>query len=276
MVYILQSRDITTLPVLRKEIKKGEINAKSFTLKGVAASPGKTEGIVQFVLDDQPPKEAEKLFKKGNILVTYVLHPEYYAVFTKAKGIITKVDTILAHPAIFARELGIPFVVGVDIEYIKDGDRICVDGYTGEVVIHSPRNVLKLFPLTESKIEVKSKEAKKIREEYIIALENIDTEKIKQTIKYSFKRIKELYLGGEKNKSFEIYYLINSLMEKTTPNILSRKFKGLSNIVQKADRKEKPQNETEKKIFEIYNLIKKYLNYQTKDSKDIPKLLFGI
>ncbi|NOZ81954.1 MAG: hypothetical protein GXO63_02270 [Candidatus Micrarchaeota archaeon] len=272
-VYILQSKDIV---LSSKKDREKPTDKKATILKGVPASPGKAEGVAQFILDDQPPEEAKKLFKKGNILVTYVLHAEYYPIFIKARGIVTKVNTILAHPAIFARELGIPCVVGVDVEYITDGDIISIDGYTGEVFVYNPRNVLKSFNLIEVNNKPESTEAKNIEKEYIAALEELDVEKIRNILRYSFKRIKRLYLEGDQKKCFEIYYLINSLMEKSTPDILSRKFKDFHVIIQKADKKEKPRNETEEKIFKIYNLIKKYINYQTEDSKDIPKLLFGV
>lgn len=274
-IYILQSRDIIS-PLKRTTTIESKKYNKGLCLKGTPASPGKTQGIAQFILDDQPPDEGIKLFKKGSILVTYVLHAEYYPIFIKAKGIVTKVDSILSHPAIFARELGIPCVVGVNIEHVVDGDVITVDGDKGEVRISNPRLVLKQFELSEVRRQIKSEEAKRIREEYIEALENLDVEKLKIIIKECFAKIKELYLSGRKEESLDLYYLINSLLEETTPALLSQKFKDLIDILQRADKKEKPKNEVESKIFRIYELIKGYVNYQTEDSKDIPTLLFGL
>ncbi|WP_461864421.1 PEP/pyruvate-binding domain-containing protein [Thermococcus sp.] len=108
-LWILQSRDITT----KMETEENKAQIKGWhPLKGIPASSGVSRGKAYFILDDQPPEEAERLFPEGGILVTYVLHAEHYNIFVKASGIVTKVDSILSHPAIIARELGIPCVVG--------------------------------------------------------------------------------------------------------------------------------------------------------------------
>ncbi|ANF22653.1 hypothetical protein A7C91_05330 [Thermococcus piezophilus] len=109
-------RDITVLARKSKKVKESSRASQGWhRLTGVPAGPRRVRGKAYFVLDDQPPEEAEKLFPKGGVLVTYVLHAEYYGLSMKASGIVTKVESILSHSAIIARELGIPCVTGVDV-----------------------------------------------------------------------------------------------------------------------------------------------------------------
>jgi pyruvate,water dikinase len=58
-------------------------------------------------------------------------------VFTKIVGVVTDAGGTVAHPAVTAREFGIPAVVGTSVATrdIKSGDRIRVNGTTGVVEI---------------------------------------------------------------------------------------------------------------------------------------------
>jgi hypothetical protein len=64
-------------------------------------------------------------------------------------------------------------------------------------------------------------------------------------------------------------------MEEETPLVLSKNFKNLVEVLDMADRNKPPRTEDERKLFRTYGIIKKYLNYQTDDSKDIPNMLQG-
>jgi pyruvate,water dikinase len=61
--------------------------------------------------------------------------PPWTPLFAIASGVVTDSGGILSHPAIVAREYGIPCVVGtrVGTEAIPDGAMITVDGDNGTV-----------------------------------------------------------------------------------------------------------------------------------------------
>ncbi len=273
-LWLLQSRDVTVLTQKLGEAKESPKASQGwYKLTGIPASPGKARGRAYFVLDDQPPKEAERLFPKGGILVTYVLHAEYYNLFMKASGIVTKIESLLSHPAIIARELGIPCVAGVDVEAIRDGDEVIVDGDAGVVYVRNPRRRFKRLGLWEASWK-EDELIEGIREEYLKALGELDAEKLERTILVAFEYVRKLY-PADKERAFNVYHFINTLMEEETPRILGERF-DIVEIFSRADRGEKPRNETEKRLFEIYDALKRFINYSDEQVKDIPFLLFWI
>lgn len=102
-------------------------------LKGMAASPGKVEGIARVITS---PEELG-LLQQGEILVTRVTAPSWAPVFGKIKATVTDIGGMMSHAAIVCREYGLPAVTGTGSAStsIKTGDRISVNGSTGEVVI---------------------------------------------------------------------------------------------------------------------------------------------
>jgi len=63
-------------------------------------------------------------------------------VFPSMGALVTDIGGILSHPAIIAREHGIPAVVatGNATQVLKDGQRVTVDGTTGVVELADGRN----------------------------------------------------------------------------------------------------------------------------------------
>ena len=102
-------------------------------LKGMAASPGKVEGIARVITS---PDELG-LLQQDEILVTRVTAPSWAPVFGKIKATVTDIGGMMSHAAIVCREYGLPAVTGTGSAStsIKTGDRISVNGSTGEVVI---------------------------------------------------------------------------------------------------------------------------------------------
>ena len=104
-------------------------------VKGLAASPGVVEGPARFVhsLD-----EFDQV-KDGEILVCRMTNPAWVVLFTKISGLVTEAGGAVSHPAVVAREFGIPAVVGTTNagDRIATGDRIRVNGGTGVVEILS-------------------------------------------------------------------------------------------------------------------------------------------
>lgn len=100
-------------------------------LKGTPASAGVVKGRVKIILKPEDAKE----MGKGEILVATETTPEYTAAILRASAIITDFGGVLSHPAIAAREMGIPGVVGTfkATKILKDGMEVVVDGTEGVV-----------------------------------------------------------------------------------------------------------------------------------------------
>ena len=102
-------------------------------IKGLAASPGVVEGPARFVASLEEFDQVQA----GDILVCRMTNPAWVVLFTKIKGLVTEAGGTVSHPAVVAREFGIPAVVGTGNagERIKTGDRIRVNGATGVVEV---------------------------------------------------------------------------------------------------------------------------------------------
>ncbi|MEZ5009760.1 MAG: PEP-utilizing enzyme [Chitinophagales bacterium] len=102
-------------------------------LTGMAASPGDVEGIARIIntTDDLD------LLQQDEILVTRVTAPSWAPVFGKIKATVTDIGGMMSHAAIVCREYGLPAVTGTGsgTTTIKTGQRIRVNGSTGEVTI---------------------------------------------------------------------------------------------------------------------------------------------
>jgi phosphoenolpyruvate synthase/pyruvate phosphate dikinase len=64
-------------------------------------------------------------------------NPAWVVLFTKIAGLVTDAGGVASHPAVVAREFGIPAVVGTALatERIKSGDRVRVNGGSGIVEV---------------------------------------------------------------------------------------------------------------------------------------------
>lgn len=104
-------------------------------LSGMAASPGRVEGVARVI------RSADELdqVQHGEILVTPVTAPSWAPVFGKLKATVTDIGGMMSHAAIVCREYGLPAVTatGTASTTIKTGQRLLVDGSTGEVTILS-------------------------------------------------------------------------------------------------------------------------------------------
>lgn len=102
-------------------------------LRGIPASPGVAKGVVRVVHGAQ---DAER-FHEGDVLVTEMTEPAMVVMMNRAAAIITDTGGLTCHAAIVSRELGIPCVVATKqaTSALHDGDRVSVDGASGEVHI---------------------------------------------------------------------------------------------------------------------------------------------
>lgn len=103
-------------------------------VKGTPASRGKASGKARVILPDE-----NQNLKPGEVLVVYITDASMFVdIIGKASAIVTDVGGITSHPAIVARELGLPCVVATQIatKVIKTGMEILVDGDKG--VVYEP------------------------------------------------------------------------------------------------------------------------------------------
>lgn len=114
-----------------EEETKAEISKT--VMKGIPGCPGIQEGYAHLVSD---PSELDSV-KEGEILVCKMTNPAWVVSFSKIAGLVTDTGGALSHPAVVAREFGVPCVVGTRraTQLIKNGDKVRVDGSLGVVEV---------------------------------------------------------------------------------------------------------------------------------------------
>jgi pyruvate,water dikinase len=102
-------------------------------LQGIGAAPGAAEGNVSVVLGGV----GLDTFTAGNVLVADNINPSMAVAVKTASALVTDGGGKTSHAAIFAREAGIPAVVGAATatQVLKDGMHVKVDGDSGTVTI---------------------------------------------------------------------------------------------------------------------------------------------
>jgi pyruvate,water dikinase len=100
-------------------------------LTGLAVNTGVYEGPARLV----ESSDDFGRIRQGDVLVTRMTSPYFNVVLPMLGAIVTDRGGQLCHAAIVAREYGIPGIVGTRdaTRSIRDGDRVRVDGTTGEV-----------------------------------------------------------------------------------------------------------------------------------------------
>lgn len=122
-----------------KEFNKSHISINSNKLyldknklKGIPCSDGSVEGEALIINDIKNIPDCS-----GKILITKMTDPGWVFLLATAKGVIAEKGSLLSHTAIISRELKIPSIVGVEnlLNTIKNGDKIRMNGVTGEIEI---------------------------------------------------------------------------------------------------------------------------------------------
>jgi len=105
---------------------------RGLKLTGMGVSPGRVTGLARVVSD---PRNGATI-EPGEILVAPVTDVAWTPLFAQAAGLVVEVGGLLSHGSIVAREYGVPAVVGVAgaTRIIRTGDRISLDGATGQVL----------------------------------------------------------------------------------------------------------------------------------------------
>ncbi|HEY6871133.1 MAG TPA: PEP/pyruvate-binding domain-containing protein [Geobacteraceae bacterium] len=99
-------------------------------LRGIGCCPGIVRGEVRVITD---PRGA--VLRQGEILVAERTDPGWIMLFPACAGLLVERGSLLSHSAIVAREMGIPAIVALAglTAWLKDGDRVEMDGATGVV-----------------------------------------------------------------------------------------------------------------------------------------------
>lgn len=102
------------------------------TLRGTPVSSGLAVGTVRVVRDPSGLAEVQP----GEVLVAPSVDPGWTPVFGKLAALVTECGGQLSHPAVVAREYGLPAVLAVPgaTQRLRSGDRVVVDGAAGTVV----------------------------------------------------------------------------------------------------------------------------------------------
>jgi rifampicin phosphotransferase len=100
-------------------------------ITGLPASPGQYQGPARIV---RGPEEFAKI-EAGDVLVCPITSPVWSVLFPSIGALVTDTGGVLSHPAIIAREYGVPAVVatGNATQRVQDGQVIEVDGAAGLV-----------------------------------------------------------------------------------------------------------------------------------------------
>ncbi|MDQ3146668.1 MAG: PEP-utilizing enzyme, partial [Actinomycetota bacterium] len=100
---------------------------------GLGAAPGTYEGTARVILDESGFDRIEP----GDVLVCPITSPVWSMVFPSLGALVCDAGGPLSHPAIIAREFGIPAVVGAGTAtaVLDDGAQVRVDGRAGTVSV---------------------------------------------------------------------------------------------------------------------------------------------
>ena len=110
--------------------------SESCDLEGVAASPGRCTGPARIIRGEA---DLSKL-RPGDIVVCPAISPVWSVLFPAIGALVTDTGGVLSHPAIMAREFGIPAVVatGNATSLLQDGQVVTVDGSRGRILVNQP------------------------------------------------------------------------------------------------------------------------------------------
>jgi len=100
-------------------------------LRGLAVSPGRYLGPVRVIRNIT---EFGKL-RHGDVLVCPETTAQWSMLFPSVGALVTDRGSLLSHPAIIAREYGVPAVVATETatSVLRDDQLVIVDGSTGVV-----------------------------------------------------------------------------------------------------------------------------------------------
>lgn len=117
-----------------KIINKSNIGVISVLTENKLYGVGVSEGIVEgeVIIIDEPNINIEV---NDKIILTKMTDPGWVFLIKNCKGVIAQQGSLLSHTAIISRELKKPAIVNVKnvLQILKSGDRVRINGLTGEI-----------------------------------------------------------------------------------------------------------------------------------------------
>lgn len=135
----VQMRPVTAAPRLMTETTKGKIRTGR-PIMGEGISPYVNTGRAYSIESEDEIPEGERV-----ILIASEADERVEKLLYSASGLVTAVGGRLSHIAIICRELGIPYVSGVDISAVVHGTEININGQTGEVALVKQKSKIGQF-----------------------------------------------------------------------------------------------------------------------------------
>lgn len=130
---LIEKDVIKKLPIskIKKAKKHSPISSPNLQNIGTPVSLGTATGIAKVITTTQDTID------KNTIGVFPNASPQFSTLYTKCKGMIFLKGGQTSHGAIVAREFGIPAIVDIQAQNIKNGTSITLDGQSGEWKINS-------------------------------------------------------------------------------------------------------------------------------------------
>ncbi|MGR7027654.1 PEP/pyruvate-binding domain-containing protein [Geodermatophilus sp. URMC 62] len=121
--------------LLGKEDERLPAGPGAGAVRGIPASAGTYTGPVRVIRTEA---EFDRL-RGGDVLVCPVTSPVWSVLFPLVGALVTDAGGTLSHPAIIAREFGVPAVIATrdGTSRLRDGQLVTVDGGTGTVQVRS-------------------------------------------------------------------------------------------------------------------------------------------
>ena len=121
----------------KAKIIAGYLNGEP--IRGRIASLGVAMGRAAIITNDADISKV----KEGAVIICKTASPKLAVILSKVNAIVTENGGQSSNIMIFAREYGIPALVGVSglTEIIKNGDIVRVDGIKGIVEIEEPKKL---------------------------------------------------------------------------------------------------------------------------------------
>lgn len=126
--------EFVTIDELENIIQGKDIDDRK-VFDGEALSPGLAYGEVRVIED--PHAADPSSWPENTVLVAENTDPGWTPLFARAKAVIVDKGGVLSHCAIVAREMNLPAVSRIKQchRFLKDGDKIWVDGHNGRISI---------------------------------------------------------------------------------------------------------------------------------------------
>jgi len=132
---VMEGLIYATEKVFEPELSNRREAAGAREIKGIAAGTGSYSGPARVIMGEE---QFDRL-QPGDVLVCPITSPVWSILFSKVGALVTDSGGVLSHPAIIAREYGIPAVVatGNATQIIPDGANVIVNGDSGIVQVVS-------------------------------------------------------------------------------------------------------------------------------------------